>query len=489
MSRANPQAVIVSEEQLVPSANILIIKKNNQRVASDSNIIDTLLRLVVGILRHHKLYKLVSLIATVPVIYLHQFWTSITHNSNNHTFNFQLDTQNFTSARLLRTVLQMPPPDANKPYTKPPIGKQIMAFIKKLRYDEDPNAKMSFVLTFVATKLHQQWRAILSVLNRSLTGKDTSWDTARFPILQILWGIVHSANLDYASLIWDEFEWQAVDRTTRQTKISDAEMHSEGQDSPLTKLMNTIEGKFKFGMEIADIMINDAIKQSAGYKYYKHKRNKSEKAKAAEEPKEQHVSPVRSRKGKGYVRSSTQEANVPSAFKKNDVPKKARSLTMADNIVKETVAVNLAKFVSIEEQRLQQRKIMTQLIIDIHIEKDVEDTYAEWGQKLKGHAVEDLAVQSLLDLGKGSKQADLRFEYISVIDSDAARDSLCLDIDEEKDDENDDSDNFDMDLFADEPQGDDDAAGFGVFMYNKSIEPLKSTYLSPTVTCSSLEYI
>ncbi|GJU63279.1 hypothetical protein Tco_1245114 [Tanacetum coccineum] len=70
-----------------------------------------------------------------------------------------------------------------------------------------------------------------------------------------------------------------------------------------------------------------------------------------------------------------------------------------------------------------------------------------------------------------------------------SRDSLFLDIDEEKDDENDDSDNFDMDLFADEPQGDDDAAGFGVFMYNKSIEPLKSTYLSHTVTCSSLEYI
>ncbi|GKA15984.1 hypothetical protein Tco_0695731 [Tanacetum coccineum] len=106
-------------------------------------------------------------------------------------------------------------------------------------------------------------------------------------------------------------------------------MHSEGQDSPLTKPMNTVVGKFKFRMEIPDIMINDAIKQSPGYKYYKHKRNESEKSKLAEEPKEQYVSPVRSGKGKGYMHSGDQEANVPSAFKKNVVPRKTRSLTVA----------------------------------------------------------------------------------------------------------------------------------------------------------------
>ncbi|GJZ54324.1 hypothetical protein Tco_0609209, partial [Tanacetum coccineum] len=240
--------------------------------------------------------------------------------------------------------------------------------------------------------LRQPWRAILSVLNRSLTGKDTSWDTARLPILQLLWGIVHSANLDFASLIWDEFEWQAVDITTKPTKMSkllytrftkliidhflscnknvprrsDFEMHSEGQDLHLTKLINTIKGTYKFGMNIPDTMINDAFKKSARYKYYKAKKAESEKAKSAEEPEEQHVSPVKSRQGKGYMHSDTDE------------------------------------------------------------EKDVETV---------------------------------------------------------------DSDDSDMDLSDDNPQGHDDAVGFGVFMYNKSTEPLKSTYLSPTVTCSSLEYI
>ncbi|GKA63603.1 hypothetical protein Tco_0763209 [Tanacetum coccineum] len=57
MSRTNSQVEIISEKQLVSRANRLLIKKNNQCVASDSHITDTMLRFVIEILRHHKLYK------------------------------------------------------------------------------------------------------------------------------------------------------------------------------------------------------------------------------------------------------------------------------------------------------------------------------------------------------------------------------------------------------------------------------------------------
>ncbi|GKD47311.1 hypothetical protein Tco_1271956, partial [Tanacetum coccineum] len=62
------------------------------------------------------------------------------------------------------------------------------------------------------------------------------------------------------------------------------------------------------------------------------------------------------------------------------VPRKTRSLTVVDNIVEEPVVVELAKSIN---------------------------TYAEWGQKLKGSKVKDLTVQSLLDLCKGSKASRL----------------------------------------------------------------------------------
>ncbi|GJY19893.1 hypothetical protein Tco_0392459 [Tanacetum coccineum] len=395
MSKANPQITIVSEEQLVPHANILVIKKNNQRVASNSDINDTMLRFVVGILRHHKLYKTVSLTTTVLIIYLHQFWTTINHNANSHTFTFELDTHTFTlTPGLLRIVLQI--------------------------YDEDPNTKMIDVSKMVATRLHQPWRAILSVLNRSLTGKDSSWDTVKLKILQILWGIVHSANLDFASLVWDEFEWKTFDRSSRPSKMSkllytrftkliinhflscnksithrsNSKLHSAQDDQPITKLSNIVKGDYKFRMEILDTMISDAIKKSAGYNHYIAKRKET--------------------------------VNVP---KKDDVPRKTRSIPIA----KETVVV-----------------------------------------------------QSLLDLQKRSKAS--RLESLKQKKQTVVGEGLNTT--EEINNKTDDADNFDMDLSYDNPNGDDDDdARFGVFMYNKSTKTPKYTYFSPKVTNSSLDFI
>ncbi|GJV91123.1 retrovirus-related pol polyprotein from transposon TNT 1-94 [Tanacetum coccineum] len=53
--------------------------------------------------------------------------------------------------------------------------------------------------------LYQPWRAILSMINMYLTGKTTGPDRPRHPVLQILWGIIHRSNIDYAERIWEEF--------------------------------------------------------------------------------------------------------------------------------------------------------------------------------------------------------------------------------------------------------------------------------------------
>nr|GEX84880.1 hypothetical protein [Tanacetum cinerariifolium] len=136
-------------------------------------------------------------------------------------------------------------------------------------------------------------------------------------------------------------------------------------------------------------MINDAFKKSLGYKYYKIKKAESEKAKAAEEPEDQYMSHVRSGTRKGYMCSGDYEANVPKMFKKDVVPRKTRSLTIAE----ETVAIEHVKSFSIDKQHTQQRR-RCQLTIDKKIKNDAANTYAEWGQKLKGPAVEDPTIQS-----------------------------------------------------------------------------------------------
>ncbi|GKE90850.1 hypothetical protein Tco_1571945 [Tanacetum coccineum] len=73
--------------------------------------------------------------------------------------------------------------------------------------------------------------------------------------------------------------------------------------------------------------------------------------------------------------------------------------------------------------------------------------------------------------------------------SDATLYSSSSDKSEESANETDDADKSDIDLFDDNPHGDDDTVRYEVFMHNKSTATPNSTYLSPTVTSSSLDFI
>ncbi|GJS19866.1 hypothetical protein Tco_0448498 [Tanacetum coccineum] len=53
--------------------------------------------------------------------------------------------------------------------------------------------------------LYQPWRAIMSMINQCLIGKTSGYDRPRYPVLQMLWGIITSINVDYAKLTWEEF--------------------------------------------------------------------------------------------------------------------------------------------------------------------------------------------------------------------------------------------------------------------------------------------
>nr|GEU43450.1 hypothetical protein [Tanacetum cinerariifolium] len=101
----------------------------------------------------------------------------------------------------------------------------------------------------------------------------------------------------------------------------DSKLHSSQNDHLITKLLSINNDEYTFGMEVPDAMINDAIKKKAWYKYYMAKKVESEKDKIVEKPKEQHVSPITSRRGKGFMCYGDQVANVPNKLKKDDVPR------------------------------------------------------------------------------------------------------------------------------------------------------------------------
>nr|GEV32236.1 ribonuclease H-like domain-containing protein [Tanacetum cinerariifolium] len=172
-----------------------------------------------------------------------------------------------------------------------------------------------------------------------------------------------------------------------------------------------------------------------------------EKAKAVEEPKEQNVSPIRSGRGKGYMCLNENEANVPKLFKKNDVPRKTRSLTVAE----ETITYELAKSVSIKEPHTQQQR-MSQLRIDSQIDDDVAITLKSLKQK--NQPVE----------GEGSSATHTKYYDNLETDSYAILYSTCSDMSKKSANETDDADGSNIDLTDDNLVRDDDVAWYGTLL-------------------------
>ncbi|GJX88300.1 hypothetical protein Tco_0340314 [Tanacetum coccineum] len=73
--------------------------------------------------------------------------------------------------------------------------------MNELSYPEE----LHFVSRMAVNNLYQPWRAILSMINQCLKVKTSGYDRPRYPVLQMLWGIITRTNVDYAKLIWEEF--------------------------------------------------------------------------------------------------------------------------------------------------------------------------------------------------------------------------------------------------------------------------------------------
>ncbi|GJZ61610.1 retrovirus-related pol polyprotein from transposon TNT 1-94 [Tanacetum coccineum] len=114
----------------------------------------------------------------------------------------QLDEQWFNLHKdLLRGALDITPTNDNNPFVAPPSSDTVIEYVNTLGY---PSTLIN-VSAMSVNALYQPWRAFLSMINMCLTGKTAGYDRPRHPVLQILWGIIHRSNIDYAERIWEEF--------------------------------------------------------------------------------------------------------------------------------------------------------------------------------------------------------------------------------------------------------------------------------------------
>nr|GFC76054.1 hypothetical protein [Tanacetum cinerariifolium] len=66
-------------------------------------------------------------------------------------------------------------------------------------------------------KLHQPWRSFAAIINKCLIEKSSGYDSLRLSQAQILWGLYHKRNVDFAYLIWEDFVYQVEHKDTKKS--------------------------------------------------------------------------------------------------------------------------------------------------------------------------------------------------------------------------------------------------------------------------------
>ncbi|GKD82043.1 hypothetical protein Tco_1348882 [Tanacetum coccineum] len=142
-------------------------------------------------------------------------------------------------------------------------------------------------------EIHMQ-ESFAAVINKCLSGKSTGYDSLRLSQAQILWGMYHKKNVDYAYLLWEDFVYQVENKNVKRsnemyyprftkvivnffmTKDSSIPRRNRvnwhfARDDPMfttIKVVSRHEDTQLYGAILPDELTNEAIKDSESYKEY-----------------------------------------------------------------------------------------------------------------------------------------------------------------------------------------------------------------------------
>nr|GEY62894.1 hypothetical protein [Tanacetum cinerariifolium] len=176
---------VAMDEALVPHAKRLRIGRSNFRLLSDIKSKESTLQLVYNVLCLSLFFKAFLVTADVPEIYMQEFWATTT--VHHHAIKFKMD---------------------NKKHIE-----EILASLHFLGH----SAVIRKLTDVNINKIHQPWRSFAAIINKCLTGKSSGYDSLRLSQAQMLWGLYHKRNVDFAYLMWENFVYQVEHKDTKKS--------------------------------------------------------------------------------------------------------------------------------------------------------------------------------------------------------------------------------------------------------------------------------
>ncbi|GKD67449.1 hypothetical protein Tco_1309557 [Tanacetum coccineum] len=278
LARASP---VRTDEQIVPRNRWVPIGKSNCYLNEEKSQRSPIFKIAVDILKQTNFFRAFTASSTIPAIYIQQFWDTIRFDSKAGSFKCQLDEQWFNlNQDTLRDALQITPVDKNRAFSSPPTPDTLVDFVNKLGYPKE----VMHLSNVTTNDMFQPWRALATIINLCLTGKTSGFERPRAPVLQILWGIVNRAHIDYAERMWEEFTQSIHTFTEDKRKLA---QHTLGKKKATLILIPSISAKGSkrevFGMTIPNELINNVIRGADYYDDYLEKVTKHQRDIAGEE--------------------------------------------------------------------------------------------------------------------------------------------------------------------------------------------------------------
>nr|GFC00828.1 hypothetical protein [Tanacetum cinerariifolium] len=246
------------DEALVPMAQRLKIRRSNFRLLSDIKSKESTLQLVYDVLRRCPFFNAFLVTADVPEIYMD----------------------------ILHICLRVP----GQPFADPPFEEEILAFIRFLGH----GVAIRTLTDVNINKLYQPWRSFATFINKWLTEKNFGYDSLRLSQAQILQGLYHRRNIDYAYLMWEDFVYQFGHKNQKKSnemyypRFTKAIIHQFMSKDPLIPRRNKVNWNYvrndfmfstiklvsrhhnaqQFGAMLPIELTNDEIRNSKAYKEY-----------------------------------------------------------------------------------------------------------------------------------------------------------------------------------------------------------------------------
>ncbi|GJZ43217.1 hypothetical protein Tco_0590472 [Tanacetum coccineum] len=206
--------------------------------------------------------------------------------------NLRLSTDLKSKEAALQVVemLQIYPKLLDQQFEELPFEEEILTFLRNLGHSRE----IKVITDVNVNKLHQPWRSFDAVINKCLSGKSTRYDSLRISQDQILWGMYHKKNVDYAYLLWEDFVYQVETKNAKRgnemyyprfTKViinffmtkdqsiprrNKVNWHFSRDDPMFTmiKVVSRHKDTQLYGAIFPNELINEAIKDSESYKEY-----------------------------------------------------------------------------------------------------------------------------------------------------------------------------------------------------------------------------